>query len=176
MYWGFTHDGQILNMQALALNGEWENAIILNIYFDTMSWIDYSMCSYKKQIGFTNKFSLGLFPKKCSKKNVCMTMSYILLCVRNQIHIYKSRIHIWKRTFLLKVNLSYDYKDSRLEICYVVLEKYMGWVNFQYQSLWENFANWCEFICTIYLFNFQMKANLGLWQMNLKHFMEFLKL
>jgi hypothetical protein len=118
------------HVEYASINGEWENAMILNIYFDTMSWRDYSMCSYKRQTGFTNKFSLGLFPKKCSKKNVCMTMSYILLCVRNRIHIYKSRIHIWKRAFLLKVDLSYDYKDLGLEICCVVLEKFMGWVNF----------------------------------------------
>jgi hypothetical protein len=79
-------------MQALAFNGEWENAIILIIYFDIMSWRDYSMCSYERQIGFTNKFLLGFFYKKCSKKNVCMTMSYVLLCVKNQIHIYKDKL------------------------------------------------------------------------------------
>jgi hypothetical protein len=35
----------MLNMQALALNGEGENAIILSIYFDTMSWRDYIACA-----------------------------------------------------------------------------------------------------------------------------------
>ncbi len=45
MYWGFTYDEHMLNMQALALNGEGENAIILSIYFDTMSWRDYIACA-----------------------------------------------------------------------------------------------------------------------------------
>jgi hypothetical protein len=43
-------------MQALALNGGWENAIILNFYFDTMSWKDYGMCSYERQIGLPINF------------------------------------------------------------------------------------------------------------------------
>jgi hypothetical protein len=61
MYWGFTYDEHMLNMQALVFDGGWENAIILSIYFDTMSWRDYNMCAYERQIGFTNKFLLGFF-------------------------------------------------------------------------------------------------------------------
>jgi len=37
MYWGFTYDEHMLNMQALAFNGEWENAIIfyhLFLYYE----------------------------------------------------------------------------------------------------------------------------------------------
>jgi len=68
MYWEFTYDEHMLNMQALAFNGEWENAIILSIYFDIMSWRDYNMCSYERQIGFINKFLLGPFLKNVQKK------------------------------------------------------------------------------------------------------------
>lgn len=158
IFWPCIGDLHMMNTcwicKALALNGEWENAIILSIYFDTMSWRDYSMCSYERQIGFTNKFSLVLFPKNVQKKNVCMTMSYILLCVRNWTHFYKSRIHIWKRAFLLKVDLLYHYKDSGLEICYVVLEKYMGgWIfniNHCEKILQIVVNSFITFICSIF--------------------------
>lgn len=29
--------------------------------------------------------------------------------------------------------------------------------------MWENFADWCKFICNVYLFKFQVKADLGFW-------------
>jgi hypothetical protein len=68
LFWPCIGDLHMLNMQALALNGEWENAIILSIYFDTMSWRDYSVCSYERQIGFTNKFFMHLFSKNVQKR------------------------------------------------------------------------------------------------------------
>jgi len=68
MYWGFTYDEHMLNMQALAFNGEWENATILIIYFDIMSWRDYSMCSYERQIVLLINFYWVVFFFKLLKK------------------------------------------------------------------------------------------------------------
>jgi hypothetical protein len=45
----------VLDMQALALNGEWENALILSIHFQGMKMSDRNMWAYKRNIG-SNSF------------------------------------------------------------------------------------------------------------------------
>ena len=65
----------MLNIQALALNGEWENAFILNICFEDMKMSDHSVWAWREIVGFTNRLLLGSFTEKClSKKLVYVTI------------------------------------------------------------------------------------------------------
>jgi hypothetical protein len=50
LYWSLHMMVQhVLNIQALVLNGKWENSMILNICFNVMNWRNHSMWSYGKK-------------------------------------------------------------------------------------------------------------------------------
>ena len=58
----------VLNMQALAFNREWENALILSICFEGMKMSDRSMWAFERNVGFTDRLLLASFMEKCSNK------------------------------------------------------------------------------------------------------------
>ena len=58
-------------MQALALNGEWENALILSIFFKDMKMSDCSMWTFERNVGFTSISILGSFMEKIFKQRTC---------------------------------------------------------------------------------------------------------
>ena len=60
----------MLDMQALAFNGEWGNALILSICFKSMKMSDYSVWAFHRNVGFTVRILLGSFTKNYSSK-VC---------------------------------------------------------------------------------------------------------
>jgi hypothetical protein len=45
----------VLDMQALALNGEWENALILSICFENMKMSNRNVWAFERNVGFTNR-------------------------------------------------------------------------------------------------------------------------
>ena len=51
----------VLDMQALALNGEWENAMILSICFKGMKMSDRSVWAFERNIRFKDRLLLGSF-------------------------------------------------------------------------------------------------------------------
>ena len=64
----------VLDMQALAPNGQWENALILSICFESVKMIDCSVWAFEKNVGFTDRLLLGSFTEKIFKaKNLCMS-------------------------------------------------------------------------------------------------------
>ena len=58
----------VLDMQALALNGEWENALILSICFEGMKTSNRSVWAFKRNVGFTDRLLLGSFTEKMFKQ------------------------------------------------------------------------------------------------------------
>jgi len=64
----------VLDMQALALKGEWENALILSICSKSMKMSDYSVWAFERNVGFTNKLLLSYFMEKCSNKELMYVM------------------------------------------------------------------------------------------------------
>ena len=49
----------VLNMQALALNGEWKSAMFLSIYLESVNMSDCSVWALEKNVGFTDGLLLG---------------------------------------------------------------------------------------------------------------------
>ena len=73
----------VLDMQALALNGEWENALILSICFEGMKMSDRSVWAFERNVGFTDRLLLGSFTEKMFKQRtrVCHN-TFKFLCER----------------------------------------------------------------------------------------------
>ena len=64
----------VLDMQALALNGEWENAMVLSICFEGIKMSDRSVWAFECSLGFTDRLLLGYFTEKMVQtKNSCMS-------------------------------------------------------------------------------------------------------
>ena len=63
----------MLDMQALALNGEWENALILSICFESMKMSDRSVWAFERNVGFTDRLLLGSFTEKTFKQRTCVS-------------------------------------------------------------------------------------------------------
>ena len=72
----------VLDMQALALNGEWENALILSIFFEGMKMSDRSMWAFERNVGFIYRLLLGSFTKKCSNKELMYVTTHSSSFVR----------------------------------------------------------------------------------------------
>ena len=61
-------------MQALALNGNWENALIFGIGFESMNMSNRSVWAFERNVGFTNRLLLGpLTRKNVQAKNSCIS-------------------------------------------------------------------------------------------------------
>ena len=52
---------RVLDMQALALDGEWENVLILTICIDSIKMSDRSVWAFERNVGLTNRFLLLSF-------------------------------------------------------------------------------------------------------------------
>ena len=64
----------VLDMQALALNGEWENTLILSTCFEGMKTSDRSVWAFERNVGFMDRLLLGSFTNKnVQAKNSCMS-------------------------------------------------------------------------------------------------------
>ena len=65
----------VLDMQALALNGEWENALILSnrsVCFEGMKMSNRSVWAFETNVWFTNKLLWGSFTEKIFKQRTCV--------------------------------------------------------------------------------------------------------
>jgi hypothetical protein len=71
----------VLDMQALALNGEWENALILSICFEGMKMSNHSVWVFERNVGFTDRLLLGFFTEKCSNKELVYITTHSSLFV-----------------------------------------------------------------------------------------------
>jgi hypothetical protein len=60
----------VLDMQALPLNGEWENALILSICFEGMKISDRSVWAFERNVGFTDRLLLDSFTEKSSNNKL----------------------------------------------------------------------------------------------------------
>jgi hypothetical protein len=70
-------------MQTLAVNGEWENAPILNICFEGMKMSDCSVWKFERNVGFTDRLLLGSFMDKMFKQRISVCHNiFKLLCER----------------------------------------------------------------------------------------------
>ena len=54
----------VLDMQGLALNGEWENALILSICFEGMKMSDRSVWAFERNVVFTDRLFIGFIHGK----------------------------------------------------------------------------------------------------------------
>lgn len=65
---------QVLDMQVLAFNGEWENAMILSICFESIK-SDRSMWAFEINVGLINRLILDISTqnKNVQAKSSCMS-------------------------------------------------------------------------------------------------------
>ena len=84
LYWCLHMTVQhVFDTQALALNGEWENAMILSICFEGTKMSDYSVWVFERNVGFTDKLLLGSFMLKLFKQKTCVCHNtFKFLCER----------------------------------------------------------------------------------------------
>ena len=106
----------VLDKQALVDNGDWKNALILSICFESMKMSDCSMWEFKRTVRFTNTFWLGSFMKKNDTSKELVYVIKHSSYFREVGHICKGRIYIWERQFQLRVELQCRYKCLGLEI------------------------------------------------------------
>jgi hypothetical protein len=80
----------MLDMQALALNGEWEYALILSICFEGMKMSDRNVWTFERNVGFTDRLLLGFFSKKMFKQRtrICHN-TFKFLCERLGSYLQK---------------------------------------------------------------------------------------
>ena len=62
----------VLDMQALALNEEWENTLILSICFESMKMRDRDVWVVERNVGFTSRLLLDSFTEKMFKQRFCV--------------------------------------------------------------------------------------------------------
>ena len=58
-------------MQTLALNGEWENALILSICFEGIKMRDHSVWANERNVGSSISYYRIFFTEKMFKQNTC---------------------------------------------------------------------------------------------------------
>ena len=73
----------MLDMQALELNEEWENALILSICFESMKMSDRSVWAFERNVGFTNKLLLGSFEERTFKQRTLVCHNIYKFFVRD---------------------------------------------------------------------------------------------
>jgi hypothetical protein len=85
----------VLNMQAMTLNGEWENALILSICFEGMKMNYRSVWAFERNVGFTDRLLLGSLTEKMFKRKtrVCHN-TFKFLCQRLGSYLQKKNIHM----------------------------------------------------------------------------------
>ena len=54
----------VLDMQALALDEQWEIVLILSIYFEIMKMRDRNVWAFERNVGFTNRLLLDFLMNK----------------------------------------------------------------------------------------------------------------
>ena len=60
----------VLDMQALALKEEWDNAMISSTCFEGMKMSDHNVWAFERNVGFTNRLLLDSFAKKMFKQKI----------------------------------------------------------------------------------------------------------
>ena len=73
----------VLDMQALALNEQWENALILSICFESMKMSNRSVWAWERNVGFTDRLLLGSFMEKYSSKELVYVIIHSSFFVKN---------------------------------------------------------------------------------------------
>ena len=85
----------VLDMHALALNREWENALILSICFEGMKISDCSVWAFERNVGFTNRLLLGSYTHKIFKQRIRVCYNtFKFLCERLDPYLQKMNTHM----------------------------------------------------------------------------------
>jgi hypothetical protein len=63
----------VLDIQAFALNEEWENVLIFSNCFESMKMRNHSVWAFERNVGFTNRLLLDSFTKIFRTKNSCIS-------------------------------------------------------------------------------------------------------
>jgi hypothetical protein len=150
-------------MQALTLHGRWEMPWFWA--FGLMLWIGIITCGLMKdKLVFTNRFISDFFIKRMFKQKIHVShVTFLFLCEK-WFHIYKDRIHVWKRAFAKSI-IVMSLQKFRVKNTLCNVEKIYGWLNLQFQSLWENcvdfLSSFVMIICSI--FNWKPIWGFGKW-------------
>lgn len=88
----------VLHMQALALDGEWENALLFRICLESMNMSHRSVWSFERNVGFTNRLLLlllGTFTKKMFKQRARVSHnSFNFFFFYERFYMYAQRKNI----------------------------------------------------------------------------------
>ena len=96
----------VFDMQALALNGEWENILILSICFEGMKMSDRSVYVFERNVGFTDRLLLRSLTKKMFKQrtHVCHNI-FKFLCERLGPYLQKKNTRM-RETILVESKIA----------------------------------------------------------------------
>ena len=59
----------VLDMQALALIGAWENVLIFSLFFESMTMNDHSVWAFERNVGYNNRILLDFFIEAISMES-----------------------------------------------------------------------------------------------------------
>jgi hypothetical protein len=163
----------VLGMQSLVLNGEWGNALILSICFESMKTSNLSMWHLREMHNSLIDYYCILSWNKSSSKKLIYFIIHSSFFVRAWVRICRGNIHVWERQFQLKVSWN--------GITKAWIWKYIA---YRRRSVWDgrkyNFKNCKKFLYIVknlFAMHFCVIAKFKLfriWHKNLRHFMGFL--
>ena len=78
----------VLNMQALALNDEWKNALFFSINLESVNMSDCSVWALEKNVGFTDRLLLGSFTGNKFLSKVLMNLKIHSSFLSERIGLY----------------------------------------------------------------------------------------
>ena len=84
----------MFDMQTLALNTKWENALVLSICFEDTKMSIRSEWAFERNVRLNDWLLLGSFTKKCSSKTLVYVTIHSSFFVRGEVHVCRGRIHM----------------------------------------------------------------------------------
>ena len=85
----------VLDMQALALNEEWDDVLILSTCFKGMKMSDHSVWAFERNVGFTDRLLLDTFTNKMFKQKtrVCYN-TFKFLCEGIGLYLQRENCNV----------------------------------------------------------------------------------
>ena len=111
----------VLDMQALALNEEWENTLILSICFESMKMRDRNVWVLERNVGFTSRLLLDSSRKRCSSKDfVYVIIHYGFSCEKFGPYMQRKNTHT-RETILIesRVVMSLQRLETGYTLCII---------------------------------------------------------
>jgi hypothetical protein len=82
-------------MQALELNGEWEDALVFRVCFESTKISDCSVWVFERNARFTNRLLLDFFHIiKCASKDFVYLIIHSSFFMRGWVGICRGLLHI----------------------------------------------------------------------------------